>query len=472
MIRSACVVGSGPNGLTAAIVLARAGLAVTVLEAQPTIGGGTRSAELTLPGFLHDVCSAVHPMGVSSPAFASFPLAEHGLDWIQPPVALAHPLDNGTSVRLDNSIDRTARQLGIDGPAWRRTVEPLAAHWSELFRDLFAPLHVPAHPLLAARFGAAAGWPATVAARTLFRTREARALFAGIAAHSIQPLEDFGSAAFGWLLGTAAHAVGWPIVRGGSQRIADALASYFQSLGGRIVTGSPVRSLDELRDADLILCDITPRQLLSIAGAQLPKSYCRSLERYRYGPGVFKVDWALSAPVPWKAADCRIAGTVHVGGTLEEIATSERAPWDGSLDERPFVLVTQPSLFDRTRAPEGRHTLWAYCHVPNGSTEDMTTRIEAQIERFAPGFGATILARHIMNTAWLEQHNANLVGGDIVGGSMQLRQLFARPTWRFYRTPLRRLYLCSSSTPPGGSVHGMCGWHAARTALADAGMSA
>jgi len=466
----AYVIGSGPNGLTAAIVLARAGLAVTVLEAQPTIGGGTRSAELTLPGFIHDVCSAVHPMAVSSPAFAEFPLAEHGLDWIQPPVPVAHPLDNGGCVRLDSSLERTTRQLGLDGPAWHRTVEPLAARWNQLFAEVFAPLHIPAHPLLLARFGLSAAWPATTVARSLFRTREARALFAGIAAHSILPLEDFGSAAFGWILGIAAHTVGWPIPRGGSQRIAGALASYFESLGGRIVTNAAVRSLDELGDADLILCDITPRQLLSIAGARLPDTYCRSLERYRYGPGVFKIDWALSAPVPWKSADCARAGTLHLGGTLDEIAASERAVWNGAVEERPFVLLCQPSLFDRTRAPAGKHTLWAYCHVPNGSTADMTHRIEAQIERFAPGFKSLILAKHTMNTADLERHNANLIGGDIGGGSVHLPQLFLRPTYRFYRTPLKSLYLCSSSTPPGGGVHGMCGWHAARTALAEAGL--
>lgn len=471
MTRTAHVIGSGPNGLTAAIVLARAGLHVTLLEAQPTIGGGARTAELTLPGFHHDICSAVHPMAISSPAFASFPLADHGLDWIQPPLPVAHPLANGACVRLDHSLHRTARNLGLDGPPWRRTAEPLAARWSPLFADVFAPLHLPAHPLLLARFGSAAAWPAATTARTLFRTKEARALFAGIAAHSVLPLEDFGSSAFGWILGIAAHAVGWPIPRGGSQKISDALASYFETLGGRIITNTPVRSLADLRGAGLILADITPRQLLAIAGENLPDAYCRKLERYRYGPGVFKVDWALSAPVPWQSPDCAHAGTLHLGGTLEEIAASERAVWHGEIDRRPFVLVTQPSLFDRSRAPAGKHTLWAYCHVPNGSTEDMTDRIEAQIERFAPGFRATILAKHTMNTADVERHNANLVGGDIGGGSVHLPQLFARPTWRFYRTPLKSLYLCSSSTPPGGGVHGMCGWHAACTALADRGIA-
>jgi phytoene dehydrogenase-like protein len=461
------VVGSGPNGLTAAILLARAGMPTTLIEAQPTIGGGTRSAHLTLPGFVHDICSAVHPLALSSPAFASFPLAEHGLEWIHPPVPLAHPLEDGSSALLHRSVERTAKELGKDGAIYRRLVNPLVFRWNELAGELLAPLHAPKHPLLLARFGLLAPWPATLTARALFRNAATRTLFAGIAAHSILPLEKIGSGAFGWFLGIAAHAVGWPIPRGGSQQIANALASYFESLGGRIVTNTPVRSLHELADAGVILLDVTPRQLLAIARDRLPDRYCRKLESYRYGPGVYKMDWALNGPIPWKSGDCTQAATVHLGATLEEIAASERASWNGVIHDRPFVLVVQPSLFDSTRAPVGKHTAWAYCHVPNGSTADVSEQIEAQVERFAPGFKSRILARSIMKPAEMELHNANLVGGDITGGAAYLRQLFLRPTRSLYRTPAPNLYLCSSSTPPGGGVHGMCGYHAARMALRD-----
>lgn len=462
-MKEAYVIGSGPNGLTAAIVLARAGVHTTILEAQPTIGGGVRSAELTLPGFVHDVCSAVHPLALGSPVFSTFPLAEHGLHWIHPMSPLAHPLDDGSAALLEISIDKTAERLARDGPAWRRALSPLVPRHGDLFREILGPPHWPHHPFLLARFGLLAPWPATLTARSLFRTTAARALFAGIAAHSILPLEQFGSGAFAWVLALAAHAVGWPIPRGGSQAIANALASYFESLGGRIVANAPVHSLAELNG--LVLCDVTPRQLLHIAGSRLPASYARKLENYRYGPGVYKMDWALDGPIPWTAADCARAATVHIGGTLEEIAASERAPWSGTAHERPFVLLAQPSLFDATRAPAGKHTAWAYCHVPNGSTEDMSRRIESQIERFAPGFQARILARHAMQPADLERHNANLVGGDIVGGAPIPSQLLLRPAPGLYRTPLPGLYLCSSSTPPGGGVHGMCGYHAARIAL-------
>jgi phytoene dehydrogenase-like protein len=464
--KTACVVGSGPNGLTAAIVLAKAGLRTTVFEAQPTIGGGTRSAELTLPGFVHDICSAVHPLAVSSPAFATFPLAQHGLAWIQPPLPLAHPLDDGSAAVMAMSLDETCAQLGADGAAYRRALAPLVSRWRELVPMIQAPLlRVPAHPWVLARFGMRAIWPAEPLARLLFRTEAARALFAGMAAHSLLSLDTLGSAAFGWLLAAAGHAVGWPIPRGGSQAIANALASYFESLGGRIVTNHSVQALDELGDASLVLCDVTPRQFLGIAGNRLPHRYSRQLEAYRYGPGVFKVDWAMRAPIPWKAAACARAGTVHVGGSLDEIAASERALSGTTPSQRPFVLVVQPSLFDSTRAPAGQHTAWAYCHVPHASTADMTERIESQIERFAPGFGARILARHTMSPADLERHNANLIGGDITGGAQDLRQLVLRPTRRFYGTPLQGVFLCSSSTPPGGAVHGMCGFHAAHAAL-------
>lgn len=463
---NACVVGSGPNGLTAAIILAKAGLRTTVFEAQPTIGGGARSAELTLPGFVHDVCSAVHPWAVSSPAFAAFPLAEHGLDWIQPPLPLAHPLDDGSAAVLAMPLQETCARLGTDGAAYRRAIAPLVRRWRDLVLMIQAPLlRMPAHPWLLARFGALAFWPAAPLARRLFRTEAARALFAGNAAHSVLPLDALGSAAFGWVLAAAGHAVGWPIPRGGSQAIANALASYFESLGGRIVTNSRIQSLDELEDASLVLCDVTPRQFVAIAGNRLPDHFSRQLEAYRYGPGVFKVDWALSAPIPWKAAECARAGTVHVGGSLDEIAASERTLAGTTPSDRPFVLVAQPSLFDSTRAPAGQHTAWAYCHVPHASTADMTDRIESQVERFAPGFRARIVARHTMTPADLERHNANLVGGDITGGAQDLRQLVLRPTRLLYRTPLDGVYLCSSSTPPGGAVHGMCGFHAAHAAL-------
>lgn len=465
--RKAYVIGSGPNGLTAAIVLARAGISTTVIEAGPTIGGGMRSAALTLPGFIHDVCSAVHPMALASPIFNSFPLADFGLKWIQPPTPLAHPLENGSAVFLERSISLTAEGLGRDVKMYRRLVEPLAAHWQDLIPDLLAPLHFPTHPFLFARFGMLALGSASGVARSLFRKPEARALFAGLAAHSLLPLENIASAAIGWVLALAGHAVGWPLPRGGSQNIAKALGSYFQSLGGEIIVNQNVDSLSELQEADTVMADVTPRQLLRIAGGRLPKAYCQKLERFRYGPGVFKMDWALRGPIPWLASGCSRASTVHIGGSLDEICYSERASWQGGVTDRPFVLLAQPSLFDATRAPPGQHTAWGYCHVPNGSTSDMSEAIESQIERYAPGFRALILGRHSMTTADLEKYNANLVGGDINGGSQEIRQLFVRPTRGLYRTPVKGLYLCSASTPPGGGVHGMCGYHAAKRAIQD-----
>ena len=462
----AVVVGSGPNGLSAAIALAQRGRSVLVLEGAETIGGGVRSAELTLPGFVHDVCSSVYPMTCASPFLRTLPLAEHGFEWIQPPVPFAHPLDGGTAATLERSVEDTAARLGPDRDAYRSLMNPLVAGWEHLFADLLAPLGIPKHPLLAARFGLNAIRSGRGLAEAHFRTPAARALFAGVVAHSVLPLESRPGAAIGLMLSIAGHAVGWPIVRGGARNLANALAKYFRSLGGEIQTGQWVKSIDDLPPAKHVFLDLTPRQVLKITGHKLPHRYRRGLTRYRYGPAVFKLDWALSGPIPWQAPECRRAATVHVGGTLDEISHSERAAWTGKECERPYVLLTQPSLFDPSRAPAGKHTAWAYCHVPNGSTIDMTARIEAQVERFAPGFLDVILTRHTMSPTDMERHNPNNVGGDIGGGAADFRQLFARPVIRFnpYSTPIPGLYICSSSTPPGGGVHGLCGYHAVESA--------
>lgn len=466
-VYDAVIVGSGPNGLAAAITLARAGRSVLLIEGRDTVGGGMRTAELTLPGFRHDICSAVHPLGMASPFFKRLPLEQHGLRWIQPNAPLAHPLDHGQAVLLERSFDATAAWLGRDGAAWRSLVQPLAARWEEMSTDLLGPLRLPRHPLLYARFGAGAILPAATLARAWFRGRRARALFAGLAAHSIMSLQRPLTAAYGLTMGLLAHAVGWPMPAGGSQSIADALASYLRALGGEIRTGRWVRTLAELPPAAVALFDITPRDLLTIAGDALPTGYRRTLGRYRYGPGVFKLDYALDGPIPWRNPAVARGGTVHVGGTLEEISASERDAWQGRHSARPFVLVIQPSLFDPSRAPAGRHTAWAYCHVPNGSTLEMTAAVEAQIERFAPGFRDRILARHAMNAAQMQQYNPNYVGGDINSGVQDLFQHFTRPAVRLspYTTPNPRLFLCSSATPPGGGVHGMCGYWAAQAAL-------
>jgi phytoene dehydrogenase-like protein len=465
----AIVVGSGPNGLAAAILLAQSGMRTLLREAQPTLGGGLRSSEITLPGFVHDVCSAVHPLALSSPFFRSLPLAQFGLEWVQPDAPLAHPLDGGNAAVLEQSLEATARGLGTGGREWVNLHGAFARAWDELAADvLTTPLHLPRKPVLMARFGVQALLPATWLARRL-RGTPARALFAGNAAHSFQALEAPGTAAFGLLLGAAAHAVGWPIVRGGSQRFADALLAYFRSLGGEVQADAPVTTLDELRAARVVMLDLGPRQFARIAGDRLPARYRRALERYRYGAAAFKVDWALDGPVPWTAPSCARSATVHLGGTLEEVAASEAAHERGEVHPRPFVLLVQPTLFDPSRAPAGRHTAWAYCHVPNGCALDLTERIEQQVERFAPGFRERILARSTISPAQFEQRNANLIGGDINGGMMDLLQVVRRPVLRPapYRTPLRGVYLCSASTPPGGGVHGMCGYHAARAALAD-----
>lgn len=463
----AVIVGAGPNGLAAAITLARAGRSVLVVEGKETVGGGTRSCELTLPGFVHDICSTIHPLGVASPFFRDLPLADYGLAWVFPPAALAHPLDDGTAILVERSVAATAAQLGPDAGAYRRLLGALAADWRHVLAEMLGPLRFPRHPLSMVRFGLPALLPAASLARTLFRGERARALFAGMAAHAIMPLEWPATAAFGLMLGTLAHAVGWPLARGGSQTIADALAAHLRRLGGEIVTSRPISALSDLPPAAAVLFDVTPRQLEQIAGDRLPDAYRRKLRGYRYGPGVFKVDYALDGPAPWQAAACLQAGTVHLGGTLDEIAVAEAAIWRGEHPERPYVLFVQQTPFDPTRAPAGQHTAWAYCHVPHGSTMDMTARIEAQIERFAPGFRDRILARSTCHAAAMEAYNPNYIGGDINGGVQDLRQLFTRPVARLdpYTTPVKGLYLCSSSTPPGGGVHGMCGYWAAQSAL-------
>lgn len=471
--RKACVIGSGPNGLAAAIVLAQAGLDVEVFEAESTIGGATRTLDLTLPGFHHDFGSAVHPLAAGSPFFSSLPLENYGLEWIHSPSTLAHPFDDGTAITLDRDFATTASALGPndgpDGPAWRRLFEPLAARWTDLVPELLRPvLALPRHPFLLARFGLNAILPASTVARRHFRAEPARALFAGLAAHSFMALNQPLSSAFALVLGTAAHAVGWPIPRGGAQSLANALAAHLTHLGGRITTSTRIRSLSDLPASDLILCDITPRQLLALA-PNLDAQYSRQLANYKYGPAAFKVDYALSRPIPWNSPDCLRAATVHLGGSLADIEASESAMSSGHHAAKPFVLLAQPTLFDPTRAPAGQHIAWAYCHVPNASTESDATlsRLESQIERFAAGFRSTILARHISTPATLESMDANLVGGDVGGGMVNLRQLLFRPTRRGYRTSAPHIYLCSSSTPPGGGVHGMCGYHAAQMALRD-----
>lgn len=466
----AVVVGSGPNGLAAAIELARHGLGVLVVEAAATAGGAVRSAEVTLPGFVHDLGSAIHPLGVGSPCFRQWPLADFGLDWVHPAVPVAHALDGGRAVVQACSLDETAAGLGEDGEAWRRLFAPFARRWDDFADDLLRPvLRRPRHPAMLARFGLAALLPAATLARRRFRGEAARGLFAGIAAHAALPLERAGTSAVALVLGVAAHAGGWPAPRGGAQRLTDALVGYLRSLGGEVVTGWRVESLDELPPARAVLCDLTPRPFQAIAGERLPAAYRRRLAGWRYGMGVFKVDFALDGPIPWAAAECAGAGTVHLGGTLGEIAASEAAVARGEIPERPFLLLSQHTGFDASRAPAGQHTVWTYGHVPNGSTADLGAAIERQIERFAPGFGDRILARHVSTPAALEAANPNLVGGDVNGGAQDLGQVLARPLAVPvpYRTPVPGLYLCSSATPPGGGVHGMCGFHAARAVLSD-----
>jgi len=463
----AVIIGSGPNGLAAAIRFAQEGYSVLVLEAKDTPGGGCRTKELTLPGFQHDVCSAIHPLGYGSPFFRTLPLERYGLEWIQPEAALAHPFDNGPPALLYQSVEATAATLGADSKNYRRLMEPLVPNWDQAARALREPWRLAGHPIGLARFGLKAMLSSRALTEGAFSGGRARGFFSGMAAHSMLPLEQSPSAAFGLALGIAGHAVGWPFPRGGSQRITDALVAHLRTLGGEVVTGHEVKSLDELPPSRVVFGDITPRQLIQLGGDRLPEGYRRRLRRYRYGMGAFKLDWALDGPIPWKSPAVAKAGTVHLGGTRAEISHSEWAAAQGEIADLPYVLLAQQSVFDPTRAPDGKHTAWGYCHVPNGCTVDMTNRIEAQIERFAPGFRDLILARHVMGPREMERYNANYIGGDINGGVQDWRQLFTRPMarWTPWSTPVPGLYLCSSSTPPGGGVHGMCGYYAAMAAL-------
>ncbi|GGG91433.1 FAD-dependent oxidoreductase [Silvibacterium dinghuense] len=467
------MIGAGPNGLAAAITMAQAGYGVTVFEAESILGGASRTLELTLPGFRHDFGSAVHPMGASSPFFRSLPLADYGLRWVHGLIPLAHPLDDGTAVVLERDLGEAVRLLGEDGEAWRRLVEPLVRNWDVFANEILGPIpHLPRHPLLLAGFGLRAMLPATLLARR-FRSERTKALFAGMAAHSFLSLEAPLSSAIGIVLAASTHVVGWPVPAGGAQAIPNALAGYLRSLGGSVETGRRIVSLEELAASDAghpVLFDTAPRHLASIAGSRLPAGFRRCLERFEPGPGAFKIDYALSEPIPWTAADCRRAICLHLGGSLAEIARSEDAMSRGRISERPYMILAQPTLFDPSRAPEGKHIAWVYCHVPNGCTVDMTEIVECQIERFAPGFRDCVLARRVSTPADLEAADSNLVGGDISGGAMTLGQTFLRPTWKQYATPDRNLYLCSSSTPPGGGVHGMCGYRAAQLALRTHGL--
>jgi len=464
----AIVVGSGPNGLAAAITLQRAGLSVLLLEAKVIIGGGLRSEEFTLPGFVHDVCSAIHPMAASSPFFKTLPLQQFGLEFIPPPVAAAHPFDDGTAAFLHHSMERTAAELNDDADSYLDLMKPLLDRWPQIINDVLGPLHLPRHPIAMTQFGLKAITSAAHLVRR-FRSKKARGLWGGMAAHSMQSLSRATTSAVGLVLMLAGHSAVWQIAKGGSSAIANALAQYFVSLGGLVETNFYVHSLDQLPSSRAVLFDVTPKQLLQIAGHKFSSLYRWQLERYRYGMGVFKIDWALDEPIPFTAPACRQAGTLHLGNTWEEIANAEQLTWEGKPVENPFVLLAQQSLFDASRAPKGKHTAWAYCHVPNGSPVDMSLKIEQQVERFAPGFRERIIATHVMTPGEMEEYNGNYIGGDINGGSMNLTQLFTRPAlrWSPYKSSAKGIYICSSSTPPGGGAHGMCGYHAARKVLKD-----
>ncbi|MGB3587916.1 MAG: NAD(P)/FAD-dependent oxidoreductase [Tunicatimonas sp.] len=463
------VIGSGPNGLAAAIELQRSGLSVLVLEAKDKIGGGARSEELTLPGFVHDIGSAIHPLGVASPFLSQLPLADHGLDWVYSPAAVAHPLDNGVTITLNRSVEVTADSLGTDARAYRSLMKPIVNNWHQIAPDFLGPFRFPKYPLKMAEFGLKALRSTTSLANSTFKTLEAKGFFAGLAAHSMLPLEKPATSAAGLVLGALGHVVGWPFPVGGAQSIINALVSYFQSLGGEIKTGCEVNSIADLPPSQATLWNITPWQLLEIEGLSFPTNYRKQLKRFQYGPGIFKVDWALSDPIPFKNPKANQASTIHLGGTIEEIALSERDAWHRKHNQHPYVLLVHQSPFDPTRAPAGKHTAWAYCHVPRYSLQDMTEAIEAQVERFAPGFRDTIIGKHTMHTRQVHQYNPNYIGGDINGGAQSIDQIFTRPTFSLtpYRTAKKGVYICSSSTPPGGGVHGMCGYHAAQTVLRD-----
>ena len=464
----AIVIGSGPNGLASAILMQQKGLSVLLIEGKETIGGGLRTKELTLPGFLHDICSAVHPLAVSSPFFETLPLGDHGLEYIYPKIAAAHPFDDGTAAHLEKTIDLTANSLGNNEASYQKLITPVVNSWPDIKEDVLGPLHFPKHPLEMARFGLNALSSASYLSKSL-KSPQARAFFAGMAAHSMQPLTKLTTAAAGLVLLLVGHTKGWPIPKGGSQQIANALASYFISIGGQIQTDFYISNLAQLPSAHAVLFDTTPAQLLEIAGHQLSSLYKWQLKHYRYGMGVFKIDWALSEPIPFTNKICRQAGTLHLGNSIDEIIANEQMTWEGGHPEKPFVLLSQPTIVDANRTPESKHTAWAYCHVPNGSDKDMTSHIENQVERFAPGFKDVILGRHTFNTCQMQSYNPNYIGGDINGGVLDIGQLFTRPALRLspYKTSKKGLYICSASTPPGGGVHGMCGYHAAKHALRD-----
>lgn len=463
----ALVIGAGPNGLSAAILLAQQNLKVKVIEARDSVGGGTRTEELTEPGFYHDICSAVHPTGVGAPYLKTLPLQDYGLEWIHPDYPVAHPLDHGEAVIVPKSLDEAVDRLGNDGMNYKRLIEDFVQNWDRLSNDLFGPVRIPDNPLSMMRFGWYGMFSAKLLANSIFENIETKAFFAGLAGHSIIPLEKVFTGSFGLVFAASIHAAGWPVARRGSHSITKAMAAYFESLGGEIETGNEINSTRDLPNAKSVLFDLTPKQIANIARDDLPDSYLKKLNSFTYGPGAFKMDFALSEPVPWENEDCKKAGTIHLGGTFKEIAESERNTWDGKFNDNPFVLVSQPSLFDDTRAPEGKHTLWAYCHVPNGSEQDCSSQIINQIERFAPGFRDTIISYNAMNAVDFEQYNANYIGGDINGGAQFFKQLIFRPLiqWDPYRLAGKSMYICSSSTPPGGGVHGMCGYHAAKSAL-------
>lgn len=463
----AVIVGSGPNGLSAGILLAQQGLKVIILEAEDTIGGGTRTKELTEPGFLHDVCSAVHPTGIGSPFFRTLPLSNFGLEWIHPKYPVAHPLELGEAIIAYQSLEKTLVEFGKDSKNYEKLMKSFVDGWEYLSEDLFGPIRIPQNPISMARFGWFGALSAKLLSNSMFDTAKVKAYFAGLAAHSIIPLEKSFTASFGLVLASSLHSVGWPIAKGGSSSISNSLAEYFESLGGMIRTNNRIQDTSQLPPSKVVLYDLTPHQIVKIADKELPLRFINKFLNFKYGPGAYKMDFALSEPVPWTNKECSGAGTLHLGGSFEEIAYSERETWKGNHPEKPYVLISQPSLFDDSRAPKGKHTLWAYCHVPNGSDKDCSEEIVNQIERYAPGFRDTIISSHSISAPEFERYNANYIGGDINGGAQTFKQLIGRPVfqWDPYKLPVKGMYICSSSTPPGGGVHGMCGYHAAKSAL-------